>query len=35
MNELNVKLTVVAMSILAGCAAPIEEPERAGVLSNY
>ena len=35
MSKSNVKLTLVAILILAGCAAPIEEPEETGFLSDY
>ena len=35
MKKSNVKLTLAGLIILAGCAAPIEEPERAGFLSDY
>ncbi len=35
MKKSNVKLTLAGVIVLAGCAAPIEEPERAGFLSDY
>jgi len=35
MKKSIVKLTLASLIILAGCAAPIEEPERAGFLSDY
>ena len=35
MIKSNIKLTLVAMLIVAGCAAPIEEPEETGFLSDY
>jgi hypothetical protein len=35
MKKSNVKLTLVGLIVLAGCAAPIDEPERAGFLSDY
>ena len=35
MSKLNLKLTLAGLIVLAGCAAPIDEPERAGFLSDY
>ena len=35
MSRLHSGLTLASLIILAGCAAPIEEPERAGFLSDY
>jgi len=35
MKKSNVKLTLAGVIVLAACAAPIEEPERAGFLSDY
>ena len=35
MSKTNVNLTLVAILILTGCAAPIEEPEQTGFLSDY
>ena len=35
MKKSNVKLTLAGLVVLAGCAAPIEEPDRAGFLSDY
>jgi len=35
MKKSNVKLTLAGVIVLAGCAAPVEEPERAGFLSDY
>jgi len=35
MKKSNVKLTLAGLIVVAGCAAPIEEPERAGFLSDY
>lgn len=35
MSRLHFGLTLAGLIILAGCAAPIDEPERAGFLSDY
>ena len=35
MSRLHFGLTLAGLIVLAGCAAPIEEPERAGFLSDY
>ena len=35
MNKSDVGLTLAGLFVLAACAAPIEEPERAGFLSDY
>jgi len=35
MKKSNVILTLAGLIVVAGCAAPIEEPERAGFLSDY
>lgn len=35
MSKLDVRLTLAGLFVLAGCAAPVEEPERAGFLSDY
>ena len=35
MSRLHFGLTLTGVIVLAGCAAPVEEPERAGFLSDY